>query len=209
MKLVLVEDHEIMLQGLVRLLAEAGHEVAATAASGGEALETLRRTPCDLLLLDLSLPDGTGPWLIGEIHRNHPDLRILVLTMHADENLALQALRAGATGYMVKGGRMQQLLHAVQAVAEGSTYVHSEVAGPVMQRLRDSCYGTPSLSDRERAILDLATRGCSNREMAEQLNFSLGTIKLTMSRLLTRFGVKDRSRLILKAVDLGLVRPPR
>lgn len=209
MRLVLVEDHEIMLQGLVRILVEAGHEVAATAASGGEALVELQRTPCDLLLLDLSLPDGTGPWLIGEIRRRHPDLRILVLTGHVDENMALLALRAGATGYMVKGGRMQQLLAAVQAVAEGATYVHAEVAGPVMQRLRESCSEAPSVSDRERAILDLAARGMANREIAEQLNFSLGTIKLTMSRLLTRFGVKDRSRLVLKAADLGLVRLPR
>lgn len=210
MRILLVEDHSLVRQGLRKLLeSEPWVGGLAEAATAEEALERLRGARFDLVVLDLSLPDHDGLWLLDRIPEIHPNLPVLVLSMHVEDSAVLEAFRRGAHGYLVKSASADELLSAAQAVLRGGSYLHGPVAGPVLRQLQGAPSapptGRPILSQREEAVLRCVADGLSNRQVAGALNVSVGTVKADLQALFVRFGVADRTRLVVRALESGLL----
>lgn len=210
MRILLVEDHGVVRHGLRKLLQSEGWVGSvAEAATAAEAVDRVREAAWDLVILDLGLPDRGGLECLVDLRILRPDLRVLVLSMHVEESVVLGALRAGARGYVVKSASGEELLAAARAVAGGGTYVHGRVAAPVLRELQGSppppgITEAPVLGERQRALLRGLVRGRSNREIAEEMNLSVSSVKAGLRELFSRFGVTDRTRLVVRALDLGL-----
>jgi DNA-binding NarL/FixJ family response regulator len=211
-RVVLADDHALVRAGIRSLLEKlAGVEVVAEAGDAREALAALDRHRPQVVILDLSMPGLNG--LEGTVRavRDYPQVRILILSMHADEEHVLQALRAGATGYLVKDAVPTELELAIRAVACGDTYLSPAVAKHVVaarvppgSRMTDPL---DRLTPRLREILQLIGEGHTTKEIAHILKTSPKTIENHRARLRKRLGVRDLAGLIRCALQLGLVSP--
>lgn len=211
MTTILVVDDQAMIRAGLRLIleTEAGFSVVGEAADGVEALELARTTAPDVVLMDLRMPTMDG---VEAIRRLPPQTRVLVLTTFSDDALVYAALRAGASGYLLKTAPPDQLVSAVRAVAEGDALldpsitrrlIEGVVAGPdpAAQRALDG------LTPRERDVLDGIGRGRSNAEIAATTYLSEATVKTYLGRILAKTGRRDRAQLVVLAYETGLVRP--
>ena len=213
-RLLLVDDHPLVLSGLSAVLAgEPGHEVAATAADGAAALDVLARTRVDIAVVDLRLPDTDGTQLCRRMLLGHPHLRIVVLTMHADEELVLDALAAGASAYVLKDSAPADVVTAIREVWRGNLLVGAK-ARPALAGSLGSSAEAPSravaqLSPRERQILDLLTRGLSNAVIGQRLGLSPKTVRNQLSGIFAKLGVSTRTAAAVVARDAGLGRTDR
>ncbi|HXE72494.1 MAG TPA: response regulator transcription factor [Candidatus Nitrosotenuis sp.] len=212
MRLVVVDHHEVVVSGLKLLLSGAGIEVAATVSDAAQALKAIEQTACDLVLLDLDLPPaGLGLGCVREITGRKPPVPVLVLTEKGGESLVLQALEAGASGYVVKHCAPDHLLTGIRAVAGGGTYFCPHVSGRLLPRLRQLAARNgdlPSISPRQKELLGCLAEGLSNAQAASRLHISLGSVKNLLRELFSRFGVADRTLLVLKAIEAGAIPRP-
>jgi DNA-binding NarL/FixJ family response regulator len=203
-RVALVEDHHLVREGVRLVLDMApGIETVAEAANGEDALAALASTQVDVVLLDLGLGEELGFDVLRSIRTWHPDVRVVVLTMHRDHETVRQALRAGAVGYMVKGAHAGELVDAVRAVSRGERYLHSSVTGAVIEdSLRQGDAG--ALTSREREILRLLTIGLSAPEVGRRLGMSVHTVHRHVANISSKTGVRGVVGLVRYAVEHGM-----
>ena len=194
-RLLIVDDHPVFRHGLAVLFTSAGYDVVGEAAGSAEAVALARSTAPDVVLMDLGLPDGSGVNATARIVGEHPDTRVVVVTMFDDQGAVREALDAGAAGYVVKDAMPAELLAAVAAAGEGAIVLGSGVA-LTSERLVPPPNPDPfGLTPRERDVLDLVIRGLTNRQIAERLGLSGKTIANHVSALLLKCGAADRVEL--------------
>jgi DNA-binding NarL/FixJ family response regulator len=208
-RVVLADDHALVRAGFRALLEHlADVTVVADAGDGREALRLVGEHLPDVLLTDISMPGVTGLELVSRIHRDYPEVRVLVLSMHGSEEYVLQALRSGAAGYLLKDAATAELEVAVKAVARGETYLSPAVSRHVVAGLqqRGSDSGVrESLTPRQREILQLIAGGKTTKEIARALNISVKTVETHRSQLMERLDIHDIASLVRYAVRMGLV----
>ncbi|KOS55970.1 LuxR family transcriptional regulator [Rhodococcus rhodochrous KG-21] len=203
-----VDDHPVFRLGLVALLGTLdGIEVVAQASSVAEALEVIT-ADVDVVLMDLELGDGSGIEATRLLLGRFPGLRVLVVTMHEDEDSLVASVRAGARGYLVKGADPSGVERAIRAVADGEVIVGAAVAAKAIGAMAASRTLAPTvfpeLTDREREVLDLMARGHDNATIARRLVLSPKTVRNHVSNVLGKLGAADRSTAIVRAREAGL-----
>ncbi|MCH9648215.1 MAG: response regulator transcription factor [Deltaproteobacteria bacterium] len=211
-RLCLVEDQALVRQGirsLLRLVPEV--EVVAEAVDGEEAVEMICREHPDAVLLDLRLPKLSGLEVLEELSRRDALVPTVALTTFDDEALMIETVRAGARGFLLKDVSLEELSRAIRTVAAGGTYLQPAVTQGVQRRFANlevdvgGLDPADALTDREVEVLRLIAGGLSNREIAESLAVAEGTAKNHISSILSKLGVRDRTRAVLKGLDMGLL----
>jgi DNA-binding NarL/FixJ family response regulator len=205
---VLVEDQTLVREGIRSLLALADDiEVVGEAADGLDGLALIAATGPDVVLLDLRMPRMDGLTTIQALGPNPP--AVLVLTTFDDDDAVIDAVRAGARGYLVKDVTLDQLVGAIRAVHEGGSAIHPGITETLLRRLArrpgtfDRFDRPEPLTSREVEVLRLLTGGYSNREIAVTLHLTEGTVKNHVSTVLEKLGVRDRTRAALRGIELG------
>jgi len=211
---MIVDDHALAREGLRAMLAHQ-HDLAvvAEAVDAGEARALCRRVLPDLLLMDVRMPGMDGLAATAAIKQEFPAIRVIIITMYENPDYLLQAIRAGAAGYLLKNATAREVLTAVRQVLRGEFPLRPDVAARLLQRLtrekeRPVTLPEGQLTPREQAVLRLVAQGQTNRAIARKLNVSVGTVKLHVSQIITKLGVSDRTQAAVRAVELGLVTPP-
>jgi DNA-binding NarL/FixJ family response regulator len=204
-RVALVEDHHLVREGLRLALAAAeGFEIVGEAANRAGAHDLVKATHPDVLLLDLTLPEGDALPLLESLPALQPGLRIIILTMHSDPETVRQALAAGAFGYLVKGAHLEELFAAIRAVARGQRYLHSSVTDAVVE---DSVrwFRSGPISPREREILRLVASGHPPSEIAAMLDISVHTVRRHIANISEKLGLRGNNALTRYAIRSGLV----
>jgi DNA-binding NarL/FixJ family response regulator len=197
---VVVDDHEVVRQGLVALLARRpGFQVVAEAGTVAEALAATRRFQPDLVVMDVRLPDGTGIEACREIRAEMPETRVVMLTSYPDEEAVLSAILAGASGYLLKQIRARDLVEALEAVGRGDSLLDPAVTERVLERVRKVAHAGESdelnsLTAQERKILLLVAEGKTNREIAAEVFLSDKTVKNYVSSILSKLDLQRRAQ---------------
>ena len=205
--ILIVDDHVIVREGLQRILEATGEDWAVAEASGGfQALEVMRRQPIDLAIVDLSMPGMSGLELIKRIRSEFPRVGVLVLSMHAEEQYALRAFKAGANGYVTKDGASAELVNAVRKVATGGAYVTASLAERVVLQLNGATTapGHAQLSDRELEVLRRIVAGERITDIAEALHLSVKTVSTHKSRIQEKLQLPTMAALIRYGMEHGL-----
>ncbi len=215
-QLLLADDHTVLRTGLKMLLnAQPDIKVVGEAADGEEAISLTERLRPDLVLLDLTMPGLGGLEALKRIKAAHPEVQVLVLTMHDDESYLRSALTAGASGYVLKQAADSQLLSAVRAVYHGGTFLHAghtrllledtrnQQADPISVGDEDEPYRR--LSEREAQVFRLVALGFRNSEIAEKLHLSVKTVETYKARLMRKLELHSRAALVRYALQLGLL----
>jgi len=209
---LLVDDQTLVRQGIRSLLSLAPQiAIVGEARDGAEALALARVHRPDVVLLDLKMPNVDGLSVLRTLQRESERPPVLVLTTFDDTDLVLQAIRAGARGYLLKDVTLEQLLEAIAVLAAGGTMIRPALTERVLHGVsslppQPAVIAPPNpLTDRETEILRLLASGLSNREIAHALDLADGTVKNHVSNLLAKLGVRDRTRAVLKGLELGWV----
>jgi DNA-binding NarL/FixJ family response regulator len=203
-RIVIADDHTILREGLKQLLLAAGDmEIVGEAVDGNEVLQRVRQAEFDVLLLDLSMPGRSGMELIKLVKVERPRLRILVLSMHGEQQYAVRAIKAGASGYLTKESASAQLVTAIRKVASGGAFISAEVAEQLALDAMPSAEGPPhaSLSDREYQVFRMLVSGRAVGEIAESLNLSVKTVSTHKARLMQKMGMTTQAELIRYALS--------
>ena len=207
-RIVLVDDHEIVRTGLKQLLAlEADLEVTGEAATSADALALLRQVACDLLLLDVSLPDRSGVDTLKLVRNAYPDLPVLVVSTYPEEQYAINLLRAGANGYIRKDAAGSDIVHAIRIVLQKGRYLSQAVSEMLVNRL-DANSDRPlhqDLSEREFQVLCAIASGKTVSAIAEHLFISVKTVSTYRSRILEKLKMRNNAELTHYAVKNGLI----
>ncbi|MFH9608447.1 response regulator [Streptomyces sp. NPDC017448] len=196
----LLDDHEVVRRGVHELLAsEPDIEVVGEAGTAAEALVRIPATRPDVAVLDVRLPDGSGVEVCREVRSQDENIACLMLTSYADDEALFDAIMAGASGYVLKAIRGEELLNAVRDVAAGKSLLDPVATGRVLERLRNGGSGRgddklAALTEQERKILDLIGEGLTNRVIGERLHLAEKTIKNYVSSLLSKLGMERRSQ---------------
>jgi DNA-binding NarL/FixJ family response regulator len=211
-RVALVEDQTIVRQGLKSLLAlNDDIEVAAEASDGEEAIAVIEREKPDVVLLDLRMPKKSGLEVLQALRERGTMRPTLILTTFDDDTMLFETIRAGAKGWMLKDVSLERLTGAIRTLAGGGTCIEPVITERIMRALSASNVAFESaelpepLTDREKTILRLLAGGYSNREISDLLSISDGTVKNHISSVLAKLGVRDRTRAVLKAIDLGFI----
>ena len=209
-RILLVDDHPLFLDGVrAALTGAADLEVVGEAHDGAAAVARAAELGPDVVLMDLNLPDVSGVDATTRILAATPTVRVLMMTMSADDDAVVAAMRAGARGYVVKGAGREDLLHAIRTVAAGGAVFSPTVADRLGRFFTGLATGGgreafPQLTGREVEILDLVARGLENRRIARELHLSDKTVRNHVSNVLGKLGVEDRSEAIARARAAGL-----
>ncbi len=212
-RILLADDHALVRSGLRMILdAEPDLQVVAEAADGHEALAKLSSTPTDLAILDIAMPRMTRLQAAREMNRTHPNVRILILSMHDNEQYFFEALKAGASGYVLKSVADRDLLEACRATLRGEPFLY---AGAVTALIRDYLHRARQgealpdtiLTPREEEVLKLIAEGYSGREIASTLCISAKTVDRHRTNTLAKLGLRDRLALTRYAIRAGLIEP--
>ena len=209
-RVVIADDHAVVREGLRAFLAlQDDVEVVAEAADGEEAVAAVDRYTTDVALVDLVMPRVDGIQAIRRIRAAHPETRVIVLTSFVDEDKMLPAVRAGASGYLLKDVQPQDLVAAIRTVHGGGTLLHPAVVEELVREVsRDGeRVRHDPLTDREREVLALIARGRANKAIAFELGVAEKTVKTHVSNILAKLGLTDRTQAALYAVREGLVDP--
>jgi len=211
--IVVADDHPVLRDGLAALISSVdGMTVVAQAGTGSEAIRAVREHRPDLVLMDLHMPDIDGTEATRQISAELPGTRVLVLTMYEDDQSVMAAIRAGASGYLLKGASQQEILRAIQAVASGDALFSAAIAKRIVAHLNQSPLGTldhsvrelPDLTPREKEILDLLAAGRSNHAIALRLDISPKTLANHLSAVFAKLQVNDRTQAVIRARQAGL-----
>jgi DNA-binding NarL/FixJ family response regulator len=210
-RVAVVDDQDLVRAGFVLLLRSAADvEVVGEARDGMEAISLCRRSAPDVVLMDVRMPvlDGLSASRTILADPACRDTRVIVLTTFDDDDLVLEALRSGASGFLLKDTRPDQLLEAIAVVAAGEALLHPRITRRLIERfaaLPDAqpAPGDDGLSDRERDVLGAVAQGLSNQEIAARLHLGYGTVKTHVSHLLTKLGCRDRAQLVMYAYETG------
>ncbi len=210
-KILIADDQEIVCEGLKKILqSDPDIKVIGIANNGQQALDLVHHQTPDLVLMDLQMPIMNGVQAIRQLRKTHPDLPVIVLTTYMDDKWLFDAIRAGATGYLLKDSPRQELIDAIKGTLSGNVYLDPSVARKVLDSVAASPEPIESdedfdLSERERDILQLLVEGLSNAEIAHRLYLSEGTVRNYLSSLFVKLDVSDRTQAVVVALRRGLV----
>jgi DNA-binding NarL/FixJ family response regulator len=216
-RLVLADDHHLLRRGFRSLLSdEPGLEVVGEASTGLEAIEICRNLAPDLVLMDVRMPEMDGITATRRIKREQPGVSVLMVTMHENPDYLLEALDAGAAGYVLKDAPADRLINAVRRTLDGESPLNQELATRLLRQLAEekqhNLYRAPSkrheplddaLTPRETEVLGLLTTGQTNQQIAQTLTISKGTAKVHVERIIRKLGVSDRTQAAVRAIELG------
>jgi DNA-binding NarL/FixJ family response regulator len=211
-RVVLADDHPMYRYGVAAVLTDVpGLELVGQADSGAALLAMVRDAPPDVVVTDLRMPDLSGIEVTRSLHADQPELPVLVLTMHDDDESVYGAMRAGARGYLLKGADSEELVTTIRTLASGGTVFGPSVARRIVGFFLESSQkytqgAFPALTPREREVLDLLAAGKRNSVIARELGLSEKTVRNHLSSILTKLQVADRSAAIVRAREAGLGR---
>lgn len=211
-RVVIAEDEALVREGLVAIVSSRpDFEVVGTAADGVEALSVVRRTSPDVVLMDLRMPNLDGLEATRRITRSASPARVLVLTTMETDEVVRLALVAGASGFLLKSSPRRELWMGIEVVAAGDALIAPTITRRLIEqhftRLGRSTAAPLAISARQRDVVRLVARGLSNQEIADELFLATTTVKSHISDVLTRNGLRDRTQLVVRAYETGLVRP--
>jgi DNA-binding NarL/FixJ family response regulator len=210
-RVLIADDHAIVREGLKRILeGQEGIEIAGEATNGHEVLERVRAGGFDLLMLDLSMPGKSGIELIRQVKDESPKLRVLVLTMHEEDQYAVRAIRAGASGYLTKESAPGQLVSAIRRLADGRLYISPNVAEQLALDVQPRGDEAPHkhLSDREFEVFQLLVAGRSVSDIASQLHLSVKTVSTHKTRILQKMSAGSVADLVRYAIRYRIACDP-
>ena len=208
LKILIVDDHQVVRRGLQMTIdAEKDMRVAGEAVNGAQVLALIHKHKPDVVLMDLQMPEMNGADALKQIRPAFPNLPILILTTFTDDAHVYAALRAGASGFLLKEMSGDDLVAAIRGAAQGKPQLHPDIARRLMARAPMPDDPIDSLTEREREILKLLAHGKSNKEIARELVLTEMTVKGYVSDLFAKLGVNDRTQAALVAVRFGLVLP--
>jgi len=207
-RVLLADDHAVVREGLKRILHE-GPDIAvvAEAGTGPEVLALAVTRPCDVVVLDLALPGMSGLEVLETLTKQHPRLRVLVLSMHPEQPYAVRAIMAGAAGYLNKARPPGELVEAIRTVASGQRYLTAPVAESLAAYVHSASDKAPHevLSNREYEVLRLLGSGRSVGDIARELSLSVKTVSTFRGRILSKLGLRNNAQLIRYALEHGLL----
>ena len=216
-RMLIVDDHAMVRSGLRYMLSkEPDLKVVGEAANGREALTLCRDLRPDLVLMDVNLPDTDGLTVTQAVKREYPGIGVIIVTVHENPDYLLRALKAGASGYILKDAARSEVLAAVRQALDGGTPLDSELAARLLrqvasedvqglpERRRDEPLNEP-LTGRELEVLRLLAQGHTNQQIAQALLFSVHTVKAHVRRIIAKLGVSDRTQAAVRAMELGLL----
>lgn len=209
-RVIVVDDHELFRRSLVTLLEERGIRVVAEAALAAEAISQACELQPDVVLMDLNMPGMSGVEATQRLSAVAPLVSVLVLTVVADDRHVMDALLAGACGYLLKESPINQIVEGIRASARRESMISPRVAGRLVERLRDAAGAEPALggadlTPREREVLGLLARGMDNSQIARSLGISQHTVKNHVSSILVKLQVENRIQAAIRAVRGGLL----
>ena len=209
-RILVVDDHEVVRLGLKSLIERHPQfEVVGEAGNAKEALELVERYLPDVVLMDIRLPGTSGIEACEEITKKFPDIRVIMLTSYAEDDMLFSAIRAGASGYVLKQIGAEELLHAIEAVGRGEALLDPAVTQRVFQEVRravkeEESMAFSTLSQQEKHVLILVSEGRTNREIAKSLFLGEGTVRNYVSSILSKLGVSNRAEAAAYAVEHSL-----
>ena len=211
-RVLIVDDHDLFRTGLRNLLEEQGVEILGEAASGSQALDIVREAPPDVVIMDLNMPGMNGVDATRHISRDAPLTRVIVLTISDQEQDVMDAILAGACGYLLKDASIQTLMQGIRAAAVGESLISPHIAGKVLQHVRATTAAPEAaatiraeLSDREIEVLKLIANGKDNAMIARDLHISPKTVKNHISNILMKLQIENRIQAAVYAVRSGIV----
>jgi DNA-binding NarL/FixJ family response regulator len=212
LRVLLVDDHDLFRTGLRNLLEEQGVNVVAEAGAGADAVKAVREHAPDVVVMDLNMPGMSGVEATRQITKISPLTRVLVLTISDQDGDVMDAILAGACGYLLKDASIQELMRGIEAAAIGESLISSHIAGKVLQRLRATSAQPDieatiraELSDREIQVLKLIANGKDNAQIAAELHISPKTVKNHISNILMKLQIDNRIQAAVYAVRSGIV----
>jgi DNA-binding NarL/FixJ family response regulator len=213
-RVLLVDDDDLMRAGLRSVLSsDEAIEVVGDAGDGRVALEEVRRLRPDLVLMDIRMPEVDGIAATREVLAAEPEVKVVVLTTFEEDDYIFEALSAGASGFLLKRTKPEELIAAIHTVADGDSLLSPSVTRRVIDRMATQPPATLSgkrlerLTPREREVLELIGRGLSNREIADTFTIEESTVKTHVKRILMKLGLRDRVQAVILAYETGIIRP--
>jgi len=208
-RLMLADDHRMLREGLRRSMADQGFDVVGEARDGEEAIRLADDLQPDVILMDVTMPEMDGVEATRQIKKNRPEVRIVMLTMHADQEVLASAIRAGASGYLVKDCSTEEIASAVRMAASGETALSPQLAASMLDEVRKLDQPANEedrvITKREEEVLQLIADGCSTPEVAERLFISQKTVKNHLASIYQKLDARDRTQAVLQAVRMGIV----
>lgn len=209
-RVLLADDHSLMRDGIAALLnGVPGFEIVGEARDGLEAIHMISTHRPNMILMDIGMTPMNGLDATARISKEYPDVRVVILSMHSNEEYVLKALRAGAAGYLLKDTKKQELIDALNAIAEGKTFLSKQVSRHVIDDYVRSVESerTPldQLTPRQRQILRLIAEGKTNKEIAQVLNVSIKTVDTHRTLMMQRLNIHDIAGLVRFAIRMGIV----
>jgi DNA-binding NarL/FixJ family response regulator len=212
-RVLLVDDHDLIREGLRHLLEATGDvEIVGEAVNGREAINYVQELRPDVVLMDINMPEVDGIRATEAVSRCCPQTNVIVLTMSREDEYAIDAVRAGASGYLLKSARSAEVVRAVKLAARGGSAIDPSLAPVLMREYHrmvnneaPAQNGAGALSDRDRALLRLLAAGNNNRQIAAELQLAESTVKNNLSALFAKIDVRDRTQAVLYAFDHGIV----
>lgn len=211
-RIVIADDHAIVRAGIRMLLeAQPEFEVAGEAADGQRCLELVAQLKPRVVLMDITMPGCSGLECTEQLRKAHPDVAVLVLTMHDDDRYFFRLLQAGALGYVVKGAAPEELITAIRQVSRGEAYVHPSLAWRLLKDYAERhgparpASATPQLTEREQEVLALIAEGLTGPQIAERLYLSAHTVERHRTNIMNKLGLHSKAELIRYALRHGLV----
>jgi DNA-binding NarL/FixJ family response regulator len=208
-RLMLADDHRMLREGLRRSMADQGFDVVGEARDGEEAVRLAEDLQPDVILMDVTMPEMDGVEATRQIKQDRSDVRIVMLTMHADQEVLASAIRAGASGYLVKDCSTEEIASAVRMAASGETALSPQLAASMLDEVRKLDQPANDedrvITKREEEVLQLIADGCSTPEVAERLYISQKTVKNHLASIYQKLDARDRTQAVLQAVRMGIV----
>jgi DNA-binding NarL/FixJ family response regulator len=209
-RILVADDFPIVRSGLRKVLdANPDLEVVAEAEDGAEAVEKAIKEDVDLVILDISMPRMTGIQAAAELHKRKPEMRVLILSMHDNEQFLFEALKAGASGYVLKSGADRDIVDAARAAMRGESFLYpgavSALVRDYLDRRGDEAKGFDPLTPRELEILKLIAEAHTSKEIADMLFISVKTVERHRANILEKLGMRDRVELTRYAIRRGLI----
>lgn len=208
-RLMLADDHRMLREGLSRSMSEHGFDVVGEARDGVEAVNMAYSLTPDVVLMDVSMPEMDGVEACRQVRASVPGTKVVMLTMHADQDVLANAIRAGACGYLVKDCSTEEIAEAVRMASNGDTALSPQLAASMLDEVRKLDMA-PTREDRvvtkrEEEVLQLIADGCSTSEVAEQMYISQKTVKNHLASIYQKLDARDRTQAVLQAVRMGIV----
>jgi len=207
-RLLLADDHRMLREGLRRSMDELGFTIVGEARNGVEAVDLAAAVQPDVVLMDVTMPELDGVEATRQLKARLPGTYVIMLTMHADQDVLAEAIRAGANGYLVKDCSVDEIAQAIDAVVIGETALSPRLAASMLAEVRrqDSAgQADRVITPREEEVLQLIADGCSTPEVAEQLFISQKTVKNHLASIYQKLDARDRTQAVLQAVRMGIV----